>query len=1107
MGGKQISYQLPMTLVWILVCGGFLGAGEYTLSFEQRGRFEQGLPGARRAGMTIQVWADGKLAREISLPTHGPQWNVQSHFTAADPRHVQLGLRLTMESWVSADPEIGIGNLRVKDARGGDAALVGKWTPERTDPSVLLSSCSFEPLPAFRNGFSLHHAYGMWLKGDNQYGQWRFEGAIVPSVHLQLRRLFEYAGCYGELNFFDDWKNVTFSPAKPAAGAAVTVTAKVRNAGSLDARGAKVSLLVDGKLAEGKTVDIPAVSAVLVPFRWTATEGFHCFVVRAEAGEDQPRLSYDDNWLLRVLVVGDVCKAHPYLLFRAPEVAKLKARLVDPPAWYAGYYEAAKRQAGWIQPENRSGGLDSMEEPRSMVAAANAFLALVAGDFRPLDERRRPVKQTSHGRAVAFLQGVWGFSRGWFSDAPCSIVHYAQAYDWTAATLSPEEDREIRNRLAKAVEELVVKLAAGTDPRFEKPQAGKTSYPARKRSYSQGSYIDACGIVVGALALAGDERADAWLHFGINAIYEEILNSMTTPDGYYREGQGYTEMAESRSGAACWLSLANVGANPHQLYPLVGKIHDLYIRDRMPNGWNPPINDNRIDSLPQALFAPLYTDAATRAAARWDWKNQDHTPRGESPDAHYGVLFLLADTPEADREPAAPPPWTPTQFLGDFLVFRSDWSPGAAYLCLNSKHFPTVSASHDQNDKNSFLMYAKKAFLAIDPGYGNTAGELAALVSSWCRGDSPYNHNMVLVDGQRPSPSAATTPYTYPNSPLPENAFTTAFFDFGEAAAKEWSFIEAKTNKLCVVNDRRSVLFPHLSGLSAEHYFIVVDALDGLTEGTHTFDFVLNGNCRHPYLDRAHPGDFISNARRPEDVPLADNLTIQRQGGGVEARWLVGNADGKDVLLRAFLAAPAPDHIQAGAGNGWLGYARPFARNRYLDVKVEGARNVRFLTLLYPALVGDAKDDVQMERLGEGATLTFPDGRIHLVTIKGEDPKAAAGPVSESSDADITWRESTAAGKLNACFLVRGSMLEHRDTPVKASARVDTLALDFRGADEVRGYLSAAEEVTLRLGLRRPCRKATFNGKPLAVTYDAGTVVVRGLRGAGELRLTIANKR
>jgi hypothetical protein len=77
---------------------------------------------------------------------------------------------------------------------------------------------------------------------------------------------------------------------------------------------------------------------------------------------------------------------------------------------------------------------------------------------------------------------------------------------------------------------------------------------------------------------------------------------------------------------------------------------------------------------------------------------------------------------------------------------------------------------------------------------------------------------------------------------------------------------------------------------------------------------------------------------------------------------------------------------------------------------------------------------------------------------------------------------------------------------MKASATVDALALDFREAGEVRGHLSAEEEVTLRLGLPAPCRAATFNGKPLEVTYDAGTVVMHGLRGAGELRLTIASK-
>ena len=53
-------------------------------------------------------------------------------------------------------------------------------------------------------------------------------------------------------------------------------------------------------------------------------------------------------------------------------MAKLKARLSDPSAWYAAYLEASKKEAGSIQPENRSGPYERLEEIRAIMAAEHA---------------------------------------------------------------------------------------------------------------------------------------------------------------------------------------------------------------------------------------------------------------------------------------------------------------------------------------------------------------------------------------------------------------------------------------------------------------------------------------------------------------------------------------------------------------------------------------------------------------------------------------------------------------------------------------------------------------------------------------------------------------
>ena len=127
---------------------------------------------------------------------------------------------------------------------------------------------------------------------------------------------------------------------------------------------------------------------------------------------------------MRVLVVGDVRKAHPYLLFRRDYISKLRKWLENPPEWYASYYRDIKRTAGWIDPDQRTGA-GRFEEVRSIVASANGLLSLVEPDFKPkkkVEGKWVTVKGSTQQRTKEFLMRMWKFFHGWFSDAPCSLA-------------------------------------------------------------------------------------------------------------------------------------------------------------------------------------------------------------------------------------------------------------------------------------------------------------------------------------------------------------------------------------------------------------------------------------------------------------------------------------------------------------------------------------------------------------------------------------------------------------------------------------------------------------------------------------------------------------
>ena len=179
-----MKYTLPTAIAILLGCGNVLAAADYTLSFEERGRYDS----VKATGnWLLQVWVDDKKVHEIDLSGSGPRWNEQAAFTVNDSGRVRLAFRVTSKKPAADDPEVEIGNVRVKDARGGEVALEGKWIPVRTDSTFLLHSWLFDPLPAFRNGFGLRHVYGIKSSDEKQYGEWRFEGRLVPAANLQIR--------------------------------------------------------------------------------------------------------------------------------------------------------------------------------------------------------------------------------------------------------------------------------------------------------------------------------------------------------------------------------------------------------------------------------------------------------------------------------------------------------------------------------------------------------------------------------------------------------------------------------------------------------------------------------------------------------------------------------------------------------------------------------------------------------------------------------------------------------------------------------------------------------------------------------------------------------
>jgi hypothetical protein len=665
--------------------------------------------------------------------------------------------------------------------------------------------------------------------------------------------------------------------------------------------------------------------------------------------------------------------------------------------------------------------------------------------------------------------------------------------------------------------------------------------PMLYQQYSQGDYIRACGIALGALALNGyDDRTagsldydtahpsygftDRMLHFSLGIFYNEVLRVNTSSSGYYREGTAYFAMAEDRDGALFYNAFWHTGYNLFSIWPLTAEMHLFTIKSRLPNGWMAPENDNTVTN---SLFAghiqytQMYDNPEDQSASSWAMHTLPFTLESGGLFSYLSstmvASLLFTDTEENRNIPCTVPAWDPTQFLEDYLVLRTDWTKDSAYLMLSAKHWPTGSVSHDENDQNSFLMYAKNAYLAVDPGYGQGSSAITeSVIKPWCRG-SKYAHNMVLVDGYLPGQRAdvPTSTYTYGNSFFPENTFTTSFMDFAESKMTDWEFqADSRRN---VITERRSVLFPRGSD-----YFILIDDMQSQLDNTHDFSFILQGNSRHPFKDTAHPGDFVYQPASVEAVPLADNLTLTETGGGKTGEWLIENCEGKDVRFRGFFAAPGPERLTLAPSDGWLGYVNYYAaRNRFLEAKISRQRNTRYLVILYPDFVDEISDDAIIERLsGEqlagnrtdqgGARITLRDGRVDRVAVQGVGNAGECLTVDGSmrGDGEIIFCRNRKDKTLESCFLTRGTTLSFDDfsTPLVSSlSPLRVVSLHFGESLKITGYVSGGDIYELKVKTTAAPQSVIYGGENMPFTFDKQTgICAFNLSGAGDLEITLS---
>ncbi|RLF35967.1 MAG: hypothetical protein DRN08_02190, partial [Thermoplasmata archaeon] len=637
-----------------------------------------------------------------------------------------------------------------------------------------------------------------------------------PAVNMLFDDIQEYE------KHMENRDNISFTPSRPRPGEKVEIKVRVFNAGKAKADEARV-VLYDGKrkIGEKEIRNLRASKATTVEFEWGAKKGFHCFIAKIESdGDARP----DNNRLLRVLIIGDGRKAHPYLFLYSREIAAWRRRVKEGKArdsWFGRVYGAVRTyaQADWSP--------DDYHETRGQTAHNAAVISIL--------EDRRELSQ----KAVDILKSMANPGKVYESTKPgswddrqriCGLANYCMAYDLVASTLSEEDNKFIRRLLAKEIKHHYDYIR---DPEVYGRYRGSFGYIIT-------------GFAIAALALAGYDdtgkrspdyekggpsygRGDEWLYFALCSIYLEFNKHgfQWDPSGYFLSGFGYLGQSESRCAAACWAAFDHVGFNLFQAYPFIERVHEYYLKVMLPNGWPPPTDDSGVlSSLANGMcvFSTLFTDKHARAVARWAWTERHIRERtGDWMDGHWCYIFLYRATPQDLAGKKHPPKWPPTMFFATHQVFRSDWSEDASYLMLNTKHC-RGGHGHNQNDGCSIQYYAKRAYLIVDPGYGQGGAFHNRYVKPWCRGDT-YNQSMILIDGKRPGPQ-------WRNCYYPENRFSLDTLDYAESVAREILGWAGSTDEVHTgISHRRAVIFSRRSD-----YFVVIDKIRDADGETHKYE-------------------------------------------------------------------------------------------------------------------------------------------------------------------------------------------------------------------------------------------------------------------------------
>ena len=729
-------------------------------------------------------------------------------------------------------------------------------------------------------------------------------------------------------------------------------------------------------------------------------------------------------------------ESHPSLYGGEAAVDTWRARVAgeapDPHGHYASRWAKVQADAdGWAADDTAS----TNDDVKTKAAKATAFAWALTGEERYLDA------------AVANLAAAFDDIQQVDQYVASQMTNYAQAYDWVAADLDPQQDETVRRAVKRGATWLYDYLdSPGVRSHNHRSKAGA----------ALGSW---------ALAFSADPDAQASLDRALENM-DRVFRYMFTEDGIYRDGGGYYWVFSIINVTPfLWQYLHVSGVD---LFPAMRPAYQWQLETANPKGWTPNIEDGSYKATwlhtVAAAYAEtgteLHPDASLGELFQWQFFASEWNPVRYPDDwtgarnQYYGWPdeIALYDSSLGEVKPADS---TATRDMdsgprGGATVFRSDWEYGDARTRYGYFNGVAMSNNHDHADGLQLTIEAENSILARDNGYGP---EKFGSRNEW---KGPEHHNVVTADG-----SAV-------GDPDPTRGFLAGeTFGFAEKSASYFDDQDA--------THTRRVAFP------GQEYFIVADQLRA--DGAKTWEAFWHGR-----------GELEGSANRhtwtTEEGPW---------GGAAELHAFTLPSDAQSARV-----SDKFNPYGTGQDVGFDDYPDP-------STDVEDTTGIRltregetadFLSVLVPSSVGG--DTPATLDVGEGDTLGarigLGDYTDRVVVARSAGTASADGVDAEAA---LAWVRSEGSAVVSWA-LHDGRSLTVDDTPLVTSDAPVTMSGTVKAARdqefEVAG--TGSDGVTLRIAAPagRDLTQATLDGETVEAEMADGQVTV-DLTTGGVLRL------